>query len=134
LTGSLLKNVVFLGKEKRNTIKLSILQIIQSTKFDLFSLFLLSVFTCRSLFSLNLDFVAGTDSLGIQSYMAMWSYLEQKFGSWLFTWTSFQGGGLTTNLPVPIFLVSSVVSVVFSSNDVISLISSSKFFDVSLYI
>jgi hypothetical protein len=47
--------------------------------------------------------------------MAMWSYLEQKFGSWLFTWTSFQGGGLTTNLPVPIFLVSSVVSVVFSS-------------------
>jgi len=90
-------------------------QFIQSTKFDLLGLFLLSAFTCRSLFSLNLDFVAGTDSLGIRSYMSMWSYLEQNFKSWLFTWTPFQGGGLTTNLPVPIFLVSSVVSVIFSS-------------------
>ncbi len=90
-------------------------QFIQSTKFDLLGLFLISAFTCRSFFTLNLDFVTGTDSLGIQTYMSMWSYLEQNFKSWLFTWTSFQGSGLTTNLPVPIFLASSVVSIIFSS-------------------
>ncbi len=90
-------------------------QFIQSTKFDLLCLFILSAFTCRSFFTLNLDFVKGTDSLGIQTYMSMWSYLEQNFQSWLFTWTSFQGSGLTTNLPIPIFLASSVVSIIFSS-------------------
>jgi len=102
-----------LGKEKRSSIRSSVLKFVQNVKFDLLCLLLLSVFTCRALFSLNLDFIAGTDILGMP-YISMWPYLWSRFKNWLYTWTPFPECGVTTNLPGPIFLLSSILSILIS--------------------
>jgi uncharacterized membrane protein len=41
----------------------------------------------------------------------MWN----NYKNWVFTWTPLQGSGTTTNVPTPIFLLSSALSVIFSS-------------------